>query len=133
MILAVEVVSPESTSRDRETKPTKYARAGIAHYWRVENDEGRAVACVFELEPATRVYAPTGVFHDRLKTSVPFSVDLDLATITPRRQGSMTPTQSSSARIAPDIMKGPKGIWVRREARRVRRRATAQAAARREA
>ncbi|MEY9935900.1 Uma2 family endonuclease [Streptacidiphilus sp. MAP5-3] len=83
--LAIEVVSPESTSRDRETKPMKYARAGIPHYWRVENDRGRAVVYVFELEPATRVYAPTGIFHDRLKTAVPFALDLDLTAITLRR------------------------------------------------
>ncbi|WP_042434169.1 Uma2 family endonuclease [Streptacidiphilus anmyonensis] len=83
--LAIEVVSPESVSRDRETKPTKYARAGIPYYWRVENDKGRAVVYVFELEPATRVYTPTGIFHERLKTSVPFPVDLDLTAITSRR------------------------------------------------
>ncbi|MGW1280764.1 Uma2 family endonuclease [Streptomyces tsukubensis] len=85
VLLAVEVVSPESISRDRETKPLKYARAGIPHYWRVENDEGRAVVYVFEREPATGQYVPTGIFHDRLKVSVPFPIDLDLTEITPRR------------------------------------------------
>ncbi|MGV9312673.1 Uma2 family endonuclease [Streptomyces sp. NPDC003691] len=85
VLLAVEVVSPESVSRDRETKPLKYARAGIPHYWRVENDEGRAVVYVFEREPATGQYVATGIFHDRLKVSVPFPVDLDLTEITPRR------------------------------------------------
>ncbi|MFE0425725.1 Uma2 family endonuclease [Streptomyces sp. NPDC058953] len=83
--LAVEVVSPESVSRDRETKPVKYARAGIPHYWRVENDGGRAVVYVFEREPTTGQYVATGIFHDRLKVSVPFPVDLDLTEITPRR------------------------------------------------
>ncbi|WP_037607770.1 Uma2 family endonuclease [Streptacidiphilus rugosus] len=83
--LALEVVSPESRSRDRETKPVKYARAGIRHYWRVENDEGRAVVYVFELEPVSRTYAPTGIFRDRLKTSVPYPLDLDLTEITARR------------------------------------------------
>ncbi|MFF3764473.1 Uma2 family endonuclease [Streptomyces sp. NPDC001922] len=85
VLLAVEVVSPDSTARDRKAKPIKYAQAGIRHYWRVENDEGRAVAYVFELEPATGVYVPTGIFHDRLKVSVPFTIDLDLTEITPRR------------------------------------------------
>ncbi|MGW5676720.1 Uma2 family endonuclease [Streptomyces sp. NPDC003860] len=85
VLLAVEVVSPESLGRDRETKPLKYARAGITHYWRVENDEGRAVVYVFEREPATGQYVATGIFHDRMKVSVPFPVDLDLAEITPRR------------------------------------------------
>ncbi|MEW2547635.1 Uma2 family endonuclease [Streptomyces sp. NPDC047002] len=86
VLLAVEVVSPESLSRDRETKPVKYARAGIDHYWRVENHEGRAVVYVFEREPATGAYTSTGIFHDRLKVSVPFPVDLDLAEIGPRRR-----------------------------------------------
>ncbi|MFF0446435.1 Uma2 family endonuclease [Streptomyces sp. NPDC004609] len=83
--LAIEVVSPDSLGRDRETKPLTYARAGIPHYWRVENDEGRAVVYVFEREPATGEYTCTGIFHDRMKVSVPFPVDLDLTRITPRR------------------------------------------------
>ncbi|MEU5973709.1 Uma2 family endonuclease [Streptomyces sp. NPDC047315] len=85
VLLAVEVVSPESVGRDRETKPLKYARAGITHYWRVENDRGRAVVYVFEREPATGQYVATGIFHDRMKVSVPFPVDLDLAEIAPKR------------------------------------------------
>jgi Uma2 family endonuclease len=86
VLLAVEVVSPESTSRDRETKPVKYARVKIPHFWRVENQDGRAVVYVFELEPAGGVYICTGIFHDRMKVSVPFPVDLDLTAITPRRR-----------------------------------------------
>ncbi|KIF79121.1 hypothetical protein QR77_24200 [Streptomyces sp. 150FB] len=87
VLLAVEIVLPESRSRDRETKPLKYTRARIPHYWRVENDgTGGAVVHVFELEPATGVYVSTGVFHDRMKVSVPFPVDLDLTAITPRRR-----------------------------------------------
>jgi Uma2 family endonuclease len=86
VVLAIEVMSPESRSRDRETKPLKYARAGIEHYWRVENRDGEAVVYVFEREPATGVYTSTGIFHDRLKVSVPFSIDLDLTEITARRK-----------------------------------------------
>ncbi|MDJ1138373.1 Uma2 family endonuclease [Streptomyces iconiensis] len=84
VVLAVEVVSPESLTRDRETKPVKYARAKIPHYWRVEEDRGRAVVYVFELEPATGAYTSTGIFHARMKTEVPFPLDLDLTRITPR-------------------------------------------------
>ncbi|MCY0916803.1 Uma2 family endonuclease [Streptomyces sp. H27-G5] len=85
VLLAIEVVSPESVDRDRETKPLKYARAGIPHYWRVENKDGRAVVYVFEREPAGGGYVATGIFHDRLKVSVPFSIDLDLTAITAKR------------------------------------------------
>ncbi|WP_181788144.1 Uma2 family endonuclease [Streptomyces phytophilus] len=78
VVLAVEVVSPESRGRDRETKPLKYARAGIQHYWRVEKQDGKPVVFVFELEPATGAYVPTGIHRDRLKLSVPFDLDIDL-------------------------------------------------------
>ncbi|MGW1463490.1 Uma2 family endonuclease [Streptomyces sp. NPDC002308] len=81
--LAIEVVSAESRSRDRETKPVKYARARIPHFWRVENQDGRAVVYVFEREPATGAYTSTGIFHDRLRVSVPFPIDLDLTAIAP--------------------------------------------------
>jgi Uma2 family endonuclease len=82
VLLAVEVVSPGGVTRDRETKPVKYARAGIRHFWRVENQDGRAVVYVFEREPATGAYTSTGIFHDRLRLSVPFPVDTDLTDIT---------------------------------------------------
>ncbi|MFK0011141.1 Uma2 family endonuclease [Streptomyces sp. NPDC091027] len=84
--LAIEVVSPDSVGRDRETKPLKYARAGIVHFWRVENKDGRAVVYVYELDPATGSYVATGIFHDRLKLSVPFTIDVDLTAITPRQR-----------------------------------------------
>lgn len=76
--LVVEVVSRSSEIRDRETKPRRYAEAGIAHFWRVENNSGEPVVYVYELDPATRSYALTGIFHDRLESRVPFPVDLAL-------------------------------------------------------
>ncbi|SFL57903.1 Endonuclease, Uma2 family (restriction endonuclease fold) [Streptomyces pini] len=89
VVLAVEVVSDDSEARDRETKPRKYAAAGIPHFWRVEAGEGEdgaasPVAYVFELEPATRTYAVTGIHHERLKTDVPFPVDIDLTAVARR-------------------------------------------------
>ncbi|WP_280276200.1 Uma2 family endonuclease [Nocardia wallacei] len=82
VVLAVEVVSPDSVIRDRERKPQLYARAGIPHFWRVENVDSRAVVYVYELDPATRAYAPTGIHHDRLKLTVPFDIDVDLTEYT---------------------------------------------------
>ncbi|WP_457029362.1 Uma2 family endonuclease [Kitasatospora sp. P5_F3] len=82
VVLAVEVVSPDSVERDREVKPRKYAEAGIPHFWRVEKAEGRhPVVYVFELEPATRTYVVTGVHHGRLKVGGPFEIDIDLTEI----------------------------------------------------
>ncbi|MBB2908908.1 Uma2 family endonuclease [Streptosporangium becharense] len=81
VVLAVEVVSAESKLRDRERKPVLYARAGIEHFWRIEEKDGRPTAYVYELDPATKAYALTGIHHDRLKVSVPFDVDIDLTEI----------------------------------------------------
>lgn len=84
--LAVEVVSPDSVARDRTLKPAKYAGAGIPHFWRVENSDGRAVVYVYELDPSTSSYGTAGMFHGRLKVDVPFPIDLDLTEITPKHR-----------------------------------------------
>ncbi|MEV6098726.1 Uma2 family endonuclease [Nocardia sp. NPDC051981] len=81
VVLVVEIVSPESRTRDRERKPQLYARAGISHFWRVENADGRPVVYVYELDPATSTYALTGIHHDRLQLTVPFEIDIDLTEI----------------------------------------------------
>ncbi|MDA0637984.1 Uma2 family endonuclease [Nonomuraea sp. MCN248] len=81
VLLTIEVVSPESRSRDRRRKPLLYAEAGIPHFWRVENDSGRPVVYVYELDPATCAYVPTGIHRDRVKVTVPFDADIDLAEI----------------------------------------------------
>ncbi|WP_031025170.1 Uma2 family endonuclease [Streptomyces sp. NRRL WC-3725] len=83
VVLAVEVVSPDSESRDRDTKPRKYAAAGIDHFWLVEmvGEEERPVVYVYECDPLTKSYTVTGIHHDRLKVSVPFDIDIDLTEI----------------------------------------------------
>ncbi|MEU6824004.1 Uma2 family endonuclease [Streptomyces atriruber] len=82
VLLAVEVVSPDSEERDQDTKPRKYAAAGIRHYWLVTMDENNRPAIhTYELDPHTRAYAPTGIHHDRLKLAVPFTIDIDLTEI----------------------------------------------------
>ncbi|SDG33812.1 Endonuclease, Uma2 family (restriction endonuclease fold) [Sinosporangium album] len=81
VVLAVEVVSPDSEVRDRERKPQIYARAGIQHFWRVENVSGYPTVYVYELDPATQAYVPTGIYHAKLQLLVPFSIDIDLTEI----------------------------------------------------
>ncbi|MFG2696968.1 Uma2 family endonuclease [Kitasatospora sp. NPDC048407] len=76
--LAVEVVSPESAHRDRTVKLRKYAEAGIPHYWRIEDEDGHPAVHVYELDDATRIYAPAGIFRGTLQRPVPFKIDLDL-------------------------------------------------------
>lgn len=78
VVLAVEVVSEESRSRDRETKPFKYARAGIRHFWRVEDERGLPVVHSYELDDTTRAYVATGIHRGHMKTGVPFTLDVDL-------------------------------------------------------
>ncbi|MEW2398631.1 Uma2 family endonuclease [Streptomyces sp. NPDC046862] len=89
VLLAVEVVSADSRERDREVKPRKYAAAGVPHFWRVEQDEkkGLPVVYVYELDPATKAYGLTGIFHDHLKVTVPFDIEIDLTAIN-RRPGT---------------------------------------------
>lgn len=81
VVLAIEVVSPDSEVRDRERKPQLYAKAGIPHFWRVENTSGRPTVYVYELDSTTNSYTATGIYHDRLKVGVPFDIDIDLTEI----------------------------------------------------
>lgn len=78
VLLVVEVVSPESAHRDRTVKLRKYAEAGIPHYWCVEDEGGRPVVHVYELDAPARHYAPAGIFRGELKRPVPFDIALDL-------------------------------------------------------
>jgi hypothetical protein len=79
LVLAVEVVAPISEIRDRELKPQLYAKAGITHFWRVEEDSGKPVAYVHELDPVNSVYFLTGTHRDRVKLTVPYDIDIDLS------------------------------------------------------
>ena len=79
--LVVEVVSPDSEERDRKRKPQLYAEAGIEYFWRVEDGAGKVILYAYELDPATRQYAPLGIFHDRVTLTVPFPIDIDLTEI----------------------------------------------------
>ncbi|MFG2650897.1 Uma2 family endonuclease [Streptomyces sp. NPDC048436] len=83
VLLAVEVISPESEARDRKSKPGKYAAAGIPHFWLVEmtGEENHPVVQVYELGHVTGTYALTGIHHDRVKITVPYSIDIDLTAI----------------------------------------------------
>ncbi|CAL9486714.1 Uma2 family endonuclease [Streptomyces sp. NPDC057245] len=83
VVMAVEVISPESESRDRHTKPHKYATAGIRHFWLVDmvSPDSRPVIQVYELGQTTGTYALTGIHHDRIKVDVPYSINIDLTAI----------------------------------------------------
>lgn len=81
VVLAVEVVSPDSEARDRKRKPQLYAEAGIAHFWRVENVDDKPVVHAYELQPDIRQYDLVGIFHDRVRLDRPIPIDIDLSVI----------------------------------------------------
>jgi Uma2 family endonuclease len=84
VVLAVEVVSPDSVERDRDIKPRRYAAAGIKYVWRVENEQGRTVVYTYDLDPATGSYGLAGIHHDQLISSVPYAIDIDLTKVVAR-------------------------------------------------
>ncbi|MEQ4303249.1 Uma2 family endonuclease [Plantactinospora sp. B6F1] len=87
VLLVVEVVSPESAHRDRTVKLRKYAEAGIAHYWRVEDEDDLPVVHSYELDGPTRLYAPTGIHRRELRATTPFEITLDLDGLVPGHRG----------------------------------------------
>ncbi|MEC3916948.1 Uma2 family endonuclease [Nocardia sp. CDC160] len=76
--LVVEVVSDESLERDRQIKPFKYAGAGIRHFWRIEDEDLMPVVHSYELDEVTKTYVPTGIHRNKLTSSVPFPIEIDL-------------------------------------------------------
>lgn len=83
VLLAVEVVAPDTEARDRGIKSHKYAAAGIPHFWLVEMDSRthRPIVEVHRCDESTGAYTLAAVRHDRLKISVPYDVDIDLTAI----------------------------------------------------
>lgn len=86
VVLAIEVVSPDSEIRDRDTKPRRYAAAGIHHFWRVEREDGQTVVYVYQRDLETGSFALTGIHHDRLVLPIPFPIDIDLAAVGRRQR-----------------------------------------------
>ena len=77
-LLVVEVVSPESRTRDRKEKPGKYAAAGIPHFWIVDDVDDKTVAEVFKLNRELGSYELVGRFDGRFELEDPFPIELDL-------------------------------------------------------
>ncbi|MGW6293308.1 Uma2 family endonuclease [Streptomyces sp. NPDC055058] len=86
VVLAVEVVSPESEARDRMSKPHKYAVAGIPNYWRVEQEgsTGQPLVHVYELDPVTRSYLHMGQHRERIKVDKPSPIAIELTPVDKR-------------------------------------------------
>ncbi|MFE2095501.1 MULTISPECIES: Uma2 family endonuclease [unclassified Streptomyces] len=80
VLLAAEVVSPDSEARDRDTKPRKYAAAGIPHFWLVEMGDAKKhpVVRTYELDPVSKAYGLTGTHREQLKLSDPYDIAIDI-------------------------------------------------------
>ncbi|MFD6416828.1 Uma2 family endonuclease [Streptomyces sp. NPDC060194] len=81
VVLAVEIVSAESEERDRQTKPFKYAQAGIRHFWRIENEKDKPVVHTYELDDTTGAYVATGIHRGTLDIAAPFPMTIALDTL----------------------------------------------------
>jgi Uma2 family endonuclease len=77
--VVVEIVSPGTRRRDRIEKPSEYAAAGIAHYWRIEQDPLH----VFAYDLVGDSYELVADSETELVLSAPFEIELPISEITP--------------------------------------------------
>jgi Uma2 family endonuclease len=85
-VLAIEVISPDSTLRDLHSKPRLLARAGLPNYWVLDpfHAEGIVLA-VFRLGSDGQ-YSLVAETSQAIETDVPFPVTVDLPALDARRQ-----------------------------------------------
>ena len=81
VVLAVEVVSPESRTRDRKRKPLLYAEAGIEHFWRIEREQGMRVLYTYKLDHSKHEYVETGRYEGTASLDVPYPIEIDFSEI----------------------------------------------------
>jgi Uma2 family endonuclease len=88
VVLAVEIVSPTSTSMDRITKPALFAAAGIPYYWRIEllaDRDGRGIEVhTCKIDSESEMYRPFGTFNVEIDTVEPWPIKIPIAKLTPR-------------------------------------------------
>ncbi|MEV4371396.1 Uma2 family endonuclease [Nonomuraea sp. NPDC049637] len=73
--LVCEVVPAGARERDRRSR---YAEAGIEHYWRVACEDDQPVVHAFRLGRDAGAYVSAGVHRGRLRLDAGFDVDIDL-------------------------------------------------------
>ncbi|BFU42247.1 Uma2 family endonuclease [Krasilnikovia sp. MM14-A1004] len=77
--IVAEVVSPSTKRRDRLEKPAEYAAAGIAHYWRIEQNPLHVYA--YDLRDGR--YELVADSETELVLTEPFEIRLPIRDITP--------------------------------------------------
>lgn len=85
-ILAVEVISPDSTFRDMYDKARVYAHAGVATYWVIDPLRERMTLTEMVLGPKGE-YEPAVHTDDVFTTERPWKVTIDLPALTARWAG----------------------------------------------
>jgi Uma2 family endonuclease len=75
ILVAAEIVSPESEERDREDKPLIYAAMGIPTFWLIERGPDD-VPIVHEHQLYGGAYRLMHTHIGQLVTDIPFSIDL---------------------------------------------------------
>lgn len=76
VLLAIEIMSPETRVFDLIRKPDEYARAGIPHYWVVDIESAKPSIIVFNLGTGGYVREPAAT--GRLTTTVPCNLTIDI-------------------------------------------------------
>lgn len=76
VVIAVEVVSPGSRSLDYVLKRHEYAKAGIPHYWIINDD-----CSLDELRLVGSKYVEATHAVGRFSTDAPFPVEIDLSSL----------------------------------------------------
>ncbi|HEU5356112.1 MAG TPA: Uma2 family endonuclease [Actinocrinis sp.] len=82
VLVAAEVISPESEERDREDKPLMYAAMGIPTFWLIERGADNApIVHEHQLYGGSYQLKHTHIGH--MTTDVPFPIDIPLKTPKP--------------------------------------------------
>ena len=77
VVLAAEVMTPDSEERDREVKPLLYAAMGIPAFWLIESGPDFA-PIVHEHQLHGGAYRLMHTHIGHLKTDIPFPIDIPL-------------------------------------------------------
>jgi Uma2 family endonuclease len=80
-LLAVEIMSQNSVSTDRLDKPAEYASVKIPHFWRLELEGDDLIAYTYVFDPVTKYYGEPDIHKSALKTTRPFPIEIDLASL----------------------------------------------------
>jgi Uma2 family endonuclease len=86
VVLAVEVVSPDTRRVDRFAKPGEYAAAGIPFYWRIEQDPVHVYAYRLgdRIGPGEeRQYELVADSAELIELTEPFEIKLPVDDLTP--------------------------------------------------